>query len=176
MSFLLELPDDWEDHLKNYLPRDRTGYRASYSDVREWFVRLIEEYRHKQTHNFEFPTESSKAIFRRYLPAWSDLFLKKNADYGETGDLLGSRGQFADMWRKFGKLKRALWDGKALTGEQPDEIILDLIGHAFLTLYFLEKEQEALIDGEAEEVKAAGQRLHYAAEKRRSNPFGDDEE
>lgn len=75
-----------------------------------------------------------------HIPLWLQRFEEKAADYNDTGDLpfephtvLGIRGQFADLWRKVWKLKRALWDGQKLKGEQPIEIIDDLIAHLFLT-------------------------------------------
>lgn len=69
---------------------------------------------------------------------------EKAADYdGSDGEenhrVLGVRGQFADIWRKIGKLKNALWDGRTLKGEQPREILMDLIGHAFLTIAMLDR-------------------------------------
>lgn len=154
MGTIIELPDNWDDYITNMSFRDRVGPASvDIEKLRAWILRLIRDYERRHghsstTHNFEFTTESSKHIFRKFLPVWSDLFLRKNADYGETGDLLGSRGQFADMWRKFGKLKRAMWDGEALTGEQPEEIIMDLIGHCFLSLYYIEVEKDAAIDRE----------------------------
>ena len=69
-----------------------------------------------------------------------DLFIKKNAEYGSgeqsSGTYLGARGQFADIWRKIGKLKIGLWDGNEaqLTTESVDEILRDMIGHCFLAL------------------------------------------
>lgn len=71
------------------------------------------------------------------IPTWSARFTEKSLDYGDAVNVLGARGQFADMHRKMGKLKRAMWDGENLTGEQPVEIVEDMIGHCFLTLYFL---------------------------------------
>jgi hypothetical protein len=49
------------------------------------------------------------------------------------------KGQFADIWRKIGKLKTALWDGRPdqLVSEDVDEVIRDLIGHCFITLNLL---------------------------------------
>ena len=67
-----------------------------------------------------------------------ELFEQKNKDYGDdNANILGPKGQFADIWRKIGKLKRAMWDGQSLTGEQPEEILMDLIGHCFLTIDML---------------------------------------
>lgn len=91
-------------------------------------------------------------ILAVHLPDMLDLFIKKNAEYGSgeqsSGTYLGARGQFADIWRKIGKLKIGLWDGNEaqLTTESVDEILRDMIGHCFLALQLREvarKEQEA---------------------------------
>ncbi|UYL85348.1 hypothetical protein SEA_HAGER_55 [Microbacterium phage Hager] len=79
-------------------------------------------------------------ILAEHLPDMLDLFIKKNAEYGSgeqsSGTYLGARGQFADIWRKIGKLKIGLWDGNEaqLTTESVDEILRDMIGHCFLAL------------------------------------------
>lgn len=77
---------------------------------------------------------------------------EKAADYNgslvpgmENADVLGVRGQYADIWRKIAKLKKALWDGEELTGEQPREILLDLIGHAFLTIDMLDRTEPKMV-------------------------------
>ena len=56
--------------------------------------------------------------------------------------LLGLRGQFSDIWRKIPKLYKALWLGQKLTGEQPREILLDLIGHCLLSIDLLDSEAD----------------------------------
>lgn len=68
-----------------------------------------------------------------------ELFIKKSRDYGKTGDTLGARGQFADMWRKFGKIKHQVWDHPERTVhfEGVEEILKDLIGHAILFLDYM---------------------------------------
>lgn len=75
---------------------------------------------------------------------WFGEFLKKNADYSHqtfsTGDILGAKGQYAELVRKVFKLQGPLWEGKTMNFEQPEEIIRDLIGHCFLALVYLEKE------------------------------------
>lgn len=59
--------------------------------------------------------------------------------YGDgNADVLGIRGQFADIWRKIWPLKRAMWDGEKLTREQPPEILKDLVGHCLLALQMYE--------------------------------------
>src|SRR3546814_4262870 len=42
-----------------------------------------------------------------------------------------------------GKLKSALWDDKELKFEGADEIMMDLIGHLFLTLQMMRVKEEA---------------------------------
>lgn len=87
--------------------------------------------------------------FQDRLPAllqeWKGHQKWKSMDYNGSGienaDVLGPRGQFADIWRKIWKLKKALWDGATLEGEQPREILLDLIGHCFLTIDMLDREK-----------------------------------
>lgn len=79
------------------------------------------------------------AIMTHHLPNWAELFATKNGEYQDdlgSAFVLGEKGQFSDMWRKFMKLKRAMWEGneESLVTEGVDEIILDLIGHCFLSL------------------------------------------
>lgn len=90
------------------------------------------------------PSDDAAFIMRELVPDWLRQFGGKNKDYADggedtfhTADLLGARGQFADMWRKMGKLYRALWKGQEMRGEKSDEMVMDLIGHCFLTLRYL---------------------------------------
>jgi hypothetical protein len=73
------------------------------------------------------------------LPLAVARFAEKSLDYGDNAANLGIKGQFSDINRKFGKLKRALWDGQELVGEQPDEILQDMIAHCLLALDMLEQ-------------------------------------
>jgi len=95
----------------------------------------------------EFPTAAARVIFVDILPEWSEKFLAKNAHYGNTYESLGTAGQFADIWRKVGPLKKLLWDNKLsdwdpATGESAEDICNDLIGHLFLTLAMLKEGDE----------------------------------
>lgn len=76
------------------------------------------------------------------LSEWFAQFCRKAADYNDNENenhrQLGVQGQFADIWRKIGKLKKALWDGYSLVGEQPREILMDLIAHCFLTIAMMD--------------------------------------
>lgn len=87
-----------------------------------------------------------------WTPEWLRFFEKKSADYNtkatnkrpafQPHEVLGVKGQWADIWRKVWKLHKALWDDEPLEGEQPREIILDLISHLFLTLDLMDKVQQ----------------------------------
>lgn len=90
-------------------------------------------------------TEAEQAyqeIFDRIIPEAVEFFRTKTKDYsgGPGFLLLGSRGQFSDITRKWLKLYQAVWEGRELVGEQPQEIVQDFIGHCFLLLYTLEHE------------------------------------
>lgn len=83
------------------------------------------------------PNEQAIRVVLEVLPKVVELYLKKSRDYGgnvmELMDL-GPSACIPDMLRKFGKIKRAVWDGEEMVGEQPDEIIMDLAGHIFIIL------------------------------------------
>ena len=89
--------------------------------------------------------EAYKRIFEVVIPDTTEFFKSKTKDYegGPAFQLLGSRGQFADINRKFWKLYQNIWEGKPLEGEQAEEIIKDMIGHLWLTLQCLRDEKEA---------------------------------
>lgn len=81
-------------------------------------------------------------IMGQLLQEFATKFEASNREYGNMHQELGVRAQYVDMHRKMGKLRRALWDG-AITDdwrEGPREIILDLIGHCFLTLEIMDRE------------------------------------
>lgn len=68
--------------------------------------------------------------------------MRKGADhYGPNNHTeLGLKGQFADMYRKFHPLRRALWEGDTVgMKEGPREICLDLIGHCLLTIAMIDR-------------------------------------
>lgn len=92
------------------------------------------------------PEGDAKKITDHLVPEWRHHFLRKNAGYGNMHQDLGVKAQYVDMHRKVRKLKRALWDLQDIGDESPREVLLDLIGHCFLTI--------ALIDAEAEKEKS----------------------
>lgn len=76
-------------------------------------------------------------IMERILPEFLNEFINKGADYGDSWRLLGAKGQFSDINRKFWKLYNSIWLDQELVGEQPDECAKDIIGHCFLLMYIL---------------------------------------
>jgi hypothetical protein len=79
------------------------------------------------------------------------LYRRKARGYehagGDTADVLGAKGQFADINRKFWVLKGMLWDETitpypdAGEGEDVEQVLMDFIGHAALTIDFLRQSQ-----------------------------------
>lgn len=95
-------------------------------------------------------TTAFERIRDNWVPIWLKGFERNSRDYNsnsvvtfEPHTVLGLRGQFADIWRKIWKLKKAFWDDETLEGEQPLEIIDDLISHLFLTRDLLLMQQKA---------------------------------
>jgi hypothetical protein len=91
-------------------------------------------------------SQQLRDIIGELVPDWALLFARKNADYGSHDDsagVLGIPGQYADIWRKMSKLKRAMWDGEELEFEKTEEVISDLIGHLFLTLHMMRVKESA---------------------------------
>jgi hypothetical protein len=90
------------------------------------------------------PTEACHFIFgdeinQAFLVDWCMQFIKKQMDYGDSANDLGMEGQYAELHRKIGKLRRAMWEGKPLVNEGLEEVLMDLIGHCFLSLLFLKR-------------------------------------
>lgn len=81
-------------------------------------------------------------IVEDLLPEIRRRMVASAGEYGPNGHReLGQRGQYADMYRKWTKLKRALWDGEDTSDwrESPREILMDLIGHALLTIAIIDR-------------------------------------
>jgi len=84
---------------------------------------------------------NARHILDQILPEFVGRFAVASLHYGDgNADNLGPAGQFADIWRKIGPLRRALWEGQDLTREEPEEICMDLIGHCLLTIGMLRRE------------------------------------
>lgn len=83
-------------------------------------------------------------------PAWVEMeqilvearddWRRKRPDYDDAFELLGSKGQFSDIWRKVAKLKRSIWDEIPLKGEQPEQIAKEIIPHCLILIYLLREE------------------------------------
>lgn len=95
----------------------------------------------EQEMTIQYTHEAYRSIREDLAPSVMARFMDKAQDYRDAFAYLGARGQFSDMNRKFQKLKHAIWDGRPLVGEQPAEIIEDMIGHCYLLLYILEQEK-----------------------------------
>lgn len=70
--------------------------------------------------------------------AWSK-FVEKNNIYGEPDvDDLGAQGQYADMHRKWKRIRKSLWEGQPWPegGETLEEVLMEFIGHILLTIDF----------------------------------------
>lgn len=90
--------------------------------------------------------EAYEAINGRVTEEALARFRSKQADHPGEGHflLLGSRGQFAELNKKFWKLYHAVWLGEVeLIGEQVDEVIDDMIGHLLLMKYCVDEEANA---------------------------------
>lgn len=79
-------------------------------------------------------------IDQKLIPEVIERMRESRLQYGDAHQTLGPAGQFADIWRKVGPLKLALWEGKTLPREGPREICMDLIGHCLLTIAMLDDE------------------------------------
>jgi len=81
--------------------------------------------------------EAYQEIFDRIIPEAIEFFKSKTKDYegGPAFQLLGTRGQFADINRKFWKLFHIVWEGKPPEFESESEIKMDMIGHLLMSLY-----------------------------------------
>lgn len=64
----------------------------------------------------------------------------KRQDYRDAFVVLGSRGQFSEIWRKVYKLKNAIWDGYELKGESPEQVAEEIIPHCLMLVYLLRRE------------------------------------
>lgn len=78
-----------------------------------------------------------EVIFKEIIPECIEHFKEKTQDYkgGPAFLLLGKRGQFGDINRKFWKLYQSMWMGVDLEGESEEEILKDFFGHVLLTLF-----------------------------------------
>lgn len=86
------------------------------------------------------PTQLSD--FRQMLEGWWTEFAEAYIEYGPgAADETGLAGQWADLHRKVRKLKRLMWEGEEgyLSRESEEEILRDIISHAFLAMEMLRR-------------------------------------
>jgi len=82
----------------------------------------------------------AQRIIAEIIPSFVDGFIEASLHYGpNNANVLGPAGQFSDIWRKIGPLRRALWEGESLHRESPEQICLDLIGHLMMTIDMLQQ-------------------------------------
>lgn len=130
------VPEEYQPWIERQINKEPASGDASiFKDMPyPWFKRTLAL--SEADHEYERDRE------RRWLNLADEaleLFIRKSRDYGKTGDSLGARGQFADMWRKFGKIKHQVWDNpeKVVHFEGVEEILKDLIGHSILFLDYV---------------------------------------
>jgi hypothetical protein len=101
-----------------------------------------------EEHPHGYPHGQARRIIEIILPRVVRRYLEKSKDYGENAQTLGLKGQFADINRKFVKLKRAWWDDKELHSESAEEVAEDMIAHLLLSLLFLDEKKSEVDDDE----------------------------
>jgi hypothetical protein len=79
--------------------------------------------------------------FSEVLGTALEAFAEGYREYGPgAADELGLAGQWGDLHRKVGKLKRSLWQGNQnLTREDESAILNDIVGHCLLALDMLRR-------------------------------------
>jgi hypothetical protein len=92
--------------------------------------------------NEENMSPEGKYVITELVGEWVNYFSDKQADYKDDGNTFGAMGIVPDIDRKAKKIRRAIWDHQRLAGEQPREILFDMIGHCFLMVAELDKLEE----------------------------------
>lgn len=83
--------------------------------------------------------EATQYMIETLLPELGKKLLIDGRHYGGSNHhILGTRGQFAEIWRKLGPLKNQMWDGKGSTREDTRTILMDLIGHCLLAVEMID--------------------------------------
>ena len=95
-------------------------------------------------HSPNIPPIESPTLRRIQLldEEWFEQFTRRFMEYGEgAADELGLAGQWGDLHRKVAKLKTELWKGIAVDDqhEEAREVLLDIIGHAFLAVDMIDR-------------------------------------
>jgi uncharacterized LabA/DUF88 family protein len=97
----------------------------------------MEAMENKQAEEWSIITEVLMPEFRKHFTDWNQEYSTQERD-------LGLRAEFVNLWRKTKKVKAAVWDGAdTLAWREGLRIILmEIIGHAFLMLFDLDKQTE----------------------------------
>lgn len=98
-------------------------------------------------------TQSGQWVVTHGIRQFLESFLPKNHDYADNNFALGSGGEANELKKKVLKLYRNMVDGVELRGEQPDELLNDIIGHAFLAKFLLQGDDEPKALGLVEFVR-----------------------
>lgn len=100
-----------------------------------------------------YPTLVATFIFNELLPEWEELFLARNANYGEYDAELQELGEMVEIFRKYKKLKRAFIDKVDTSNwdESPREVALDMIGHLFLLIAVIDDNGGLLLNGKTKD-------------------------
>lgn len=97
----------------------------------------------------EYPVGPKQERVCNIIDEAQTLYKRKAAGYrgveGDLADHLGVKAQFVDINRKFWRIKAMIWDEvvpmypDAGAGEDVEEILMDFIGHAALTIDFIRR-------------------------------------
>lgn len=89
----------------------------------------------------EFPEtpDATNYMVSKLLPEMANRIIEAGRHYGGSNHrILGIQGQFAELWRKIGPLKKQMWDGEEAVREPTREILMDLIGHCLLAVEMID--------------------------------------
>lgn len=75
-----------------------------------------------------------RLVNNEIAPEVLDLWNRKSQGYGEQLFDFDVRAQALELNRKNGKVKDALWHGRQLEFEDLEEVLMDMIGHCYITI------------------------------------------
>jgi len=91
---------------------------------------------------------TTEEMLKEFDDIWAemrDILSKKSNDYGvECWQVLGAKGCFVDLNRKYWRLKTLVWDGNPsmVTEEKIFETVLDLANHCFQMAFHIKHQKE----------------------------------
>jgi hypothetical protein len=97
-----------------------------------------------------------EAVTGHLMAEFINYFRKCNNEYSTQERDLGIVGESVNFWRKAKRVKAAVLDGANTAGwrEPLRVVLLEVIGHAFLMLFDLDKQSERDIRMQYESVRA----------------------